>query len=113
VFAVAAAGDEIAQQLVRRQAEEMSVMALAAMRRLGLTTLPTPVVLGGGVLTARHPLLTAEITGRITAAAPQAAVIIVAVPPIAGAALLGLDYVGAGPDAERRLRAAYDERAGS
>ena len=113
VFAVAAAGDEVAQGLVRRQAEEISVMALAAMRRLGLVTLPTPVVLGGGVLTARHPLLITEITNQITAAAPQAAVIIVAVPPIAGAALLGLDFVGAGPDAERRLRAAYDEGAGS
>jgi hypothetical protein len=29
------------------------------------------------------------------------------VPPIAGAALLGLDRAGAGPDAERRLRASY------
>ena len=113
VFAVAATGDEVAQGLVRRQAEEISVMALAAMRRLGLVTLPTPVVLGGGVLTARHPLLITEITNQITAAAPQAAVIIVAVPPIAGAALLGLDHVGAGPDAEQRLRAAYDEGAGS
>jgi N-acetylglucosamine kinase-like BadF-type ATPase len=113
VFAVAAAGDEVAQGLVRRQAEEISYMALAAMRRLGLTTLPTPVVLGGGVLTARHPLLMTEITNRITAAAPQAAVIVVAVPPIAGAALLGLDHVGAGADAERRLRAAYDGEAGS
>ena len=113
VFAVAADGDEVAQRLVRRQAKEISVMALAAMRRLGLTALPTPVVLGGGVLTARHPLLRTEITNQITAAAPQAAVIIVAVPPIAGAALLGLDHVGAGPDAEQRLRAAYDEGAGS
>ena len=113
VFAVAADGDEVAQRLVRRQAKEISVMALAAMRRLGLTALPTPVVLGGGVLTARHPLLITEITNQITAAAPQAAVIIVAVPPIAGAALLGLDHVGAGPDAEQRLRAAYDGGAGS
>jgi len=113
VFAVAAAGDEVARGLVRRQAEEISVMALAAMRRLEMTALPAPVVLGGGVLTARHPLLITEIIDRITAAAPHAAVIIVAVPPIAGAALLALDYVGAGPDAERRLRAAYDGRAGS
>jgi N-acetylglucosamine kinase-like BadF-type ATPase len=113
LFSVADAGDEVAQNLVRRQAEEICDMALAAMRRLGLTTLPTPVVLGGGVLTARHPLLISEITNRFTVAASQAAVIIVAVPPIAGAALLGLDYVGAGPDAERRLRAAYDGRAWS
>jgi N-acetylglucosamine kinase-like BadF-type ATPase len=113
LLAVAAAGDAVAQDLVRRQAEEISVMALTAMRRLGLTTLPTPVVLGGGVLTARDPLLITEITNRITAAAPQAMVIVVAVPPVAGAALLGLDHVGAGAEAERRLRAAYDGKAGS
>jgi len=86
-------------------------MALTAMRRLDLLALPTPVVLGGGVLTARDPLLITEITNRITATAPRAAVIIVAVPPVAGAALLGLDHCGAGPEAEQRLRAAYDERA--
>jgi len=113
LLAVAASGDEVARNLVRRQAEEISIMALTAMRSLGLIALPTPVVLGGGVLTARDPLLITEITERITAAAPQAVVIIVAVPPVAGAALLGLDHVGAGPDAERRLRAAYDGRAGS
>ena len=113
LLAVAASGDEVARNLVRRQAEEISIMALTAMRRLGLTALPTPVVLGGGVLTARDPLLITEITNRITAAAPQAVMIVVAVPPVAGAALLGLDHVGAGPDAERRLRAAYDGRAGS
>ena len=111
LLAIAAAGDEVAQNLVRRQAEEISLMALAAMRRLGLTERPTPVVLGGGLLTARDPLLTSEIINRMTAAAPHAAVTIVTVPPVAGAALLGLDHVGAGPDAERRLRAAYDGRA--
>jgi N-acetylglucosamine kinase-like BadF-type ATPase len=113
LLSVAAAGDEVAQNMVRRQAEEISLMAVVAMRRLGLTERPTPVVLGGGLLTARDPLLTSEITNRIAAAVPQAAVSIVAVPPVAGAALLGLDHVGAGPDAERRLRAAYDGRAGS
>jgi len=112
LLAVAAAGDEVARKLVIRQAEEISIMALTAMRRLDLLALPTPVVLGGGVLTARDPLLITEITNRITATAPRAAVIIVAVPPVAGAALLGLDHCGAGPAAERRLRAAYDERAG-
>jgi len=112
ILAVAATGDEVARKLVRRQAEEISIMALTTMRRLGLTELPTPVVLGGGVLTARDPLLITEITDQIAAAAPQAVVIIVAVPPVAGAALLGLDHVGAGLDAERRLRAAYDRRAG-
>ncbi len=113
LLAVAGQGDEVARDLVRRQAEEICVMAVVAMRRLGLTAAATPVVLGGGLMTARDPLLLTEITERITAAAPQASVRVVAVPPVAGAALLGLDHVGAGADAERRLRAAYDGRAGS
>jgi len=107
LLAAAAAGDEVARRLVRRQAEEIVVMALVAMRRLGLTGLATPVVLGGGLLTARDPLLTATIAEGIAAEAPLATVRIVDVPPIAGAVLLGLDRVGAAPGAERRLRAAY------
>jgi N-acetylglucosamine kinase-like BadF-type ATPase len=110
LLAVAGEGDKVARDLVCRQAEEICVMVVVAMRRLGLTAEPTPVVLGGGLMTARDPLLLSEITERITAAAPQASVSVVAVPPVAGAALLGLDHVGAGPEAERRLRAAYDGR---
>ena len=113
LMSVARDGDEVARDLVLRLAEEISVMALTAMRRLGLTEGATPVVLGGGLLTSRDPLLLAEVTKRVTAGAPEAVVIVVAVPPVAGAALLGLDHVGAGPDAERRLRAAYHGRAGS
>jgi hypothetical protein len=33
-------------------------------------------------------------------------VLVTGIPPVAGAALLGLDHVGAGPEAEQRLRAA-------
>jgi N-acetylglucosamine kinase-like BadF-type ATPase len=113
VLAVAHEGDRVARDLVHRQAEEICVMAVTAMRHLDLTTRATPVVLGGGLMTARDPLLLQEITERITAAAPQATVTVVAVPPVAGAALLGLDHVGAGADAERRLRAAYDGKAWS
>jgi hypothetical protein len=52
----------VAQTVVSRLADEISVMAITAMRRLGLTTLATPVVLGGGVLTVRNPLLMSGIT---------------------------------------------------
>jgi hypothetical protein len=83
------------------------------MRRLGLTGLATPVVLGGGLLAARDPLLTAAVIERVKAGAPHAAVRISDVPPVAGAALLGLDHLGAGPEAERRLRAIYAERTTS
>jgi N-acetylglucosamine kinase-like BadF-type ATPase len=107
LLSVAASGDRVAQDLVRRQATEICTMALVAMRRLGLTGLKTPVVLGGGLLTARDPLLTASVVDGIGAEAPRAEVTIVDVPPIAGAVLLGLDETGATPAAEQKLRAAY------
>jgi N-acetylglucosamine kinase-like BadF-type ATPase len=107
LFKVAAAGDAVARDLVSKQADEVCAMTLAAMRRLGLTGLATPVVLGGGLLTARNPLLTGWITQRLAAAAPAAVIRVADVPPIAGAALMGLDHTRAGPDAERRLRAGY------
>lgn len=108
VFEVAAGtGDEIARQIVRRLADEVATMALTAMRRLDLASLATPVALGGSVLAARHPLLTAGIKERLAAEAPAATMHIVDVPPVVGAALLGLDHIGAEPGAEQRLRAAY------
>jgi N-acetylglucosamine kinase-like BadF-type ATPase len=107
LLAVAAGGDRVARDLVDKQAAEICTMAVTAMRRLGLSGLATPVVLGGGLLAARDPLLTTAIIRGFAERAPRALVRIVEVPPVAGAALLGLDYVGAGPDAERRLRAAY------
>jgi N-acetylglucosamine kinase-like BadF-type ATPase len=101
-------GDPVARTVVSRLAGEISVMAITAMRRLDLTALATPVVLGGGVITARNPLLMSGITRQLAGAAPAADVRVIDVPPVAGAALLGLDQVYAGPAAESRLRAAFD-----
>jgi N-acetylglucosamine kinase-like BadF-type ATPase len=100
-------GDPVAVSVVSRLADEISVMAINAMHRLGLTGLATPVVLGGGVITARNPLLMAGITRQLTEAAPAAEVRVIDVPPVAGAALLGLDQVSAPLAAAARLRAAY------
>jgi N-acetylglucosamine kinase-like BadF-type ATPase len=107
LFAVAAAGDPVARDLVRRQADEICLMAVTAMGRLGLAPAGTPVVLGGGLLEARDPGLLAAIGQRLAADAPGAVPRVVDVPPVAGAALLGLDHVGAGAAAERRLRDGY------
>jgi len=111
LFATASAGDAVARSLVERQAEEVTAMAVTAIRRLDLDgALAIPVVLGGGVLEARNPLLTDAITRRLAALAPGSVARIVDSPPVTGAALLGLDYLGAGPAAEGRLRAGYDPR---
>jgi N-acetylglucosamine kinase-like BadF-type ATPase len=110
LFAVAADGDPVARSLVDRQAAEICAMATAAMRQLGMAPAGVPVVLGGGVLESRDPLLHAEIERQLAETAPGADVRLLDVPPIAGAALLGLDYVGAPAGPKLRLRAHYRAR---
>ncbi|MBO0845854.1 MAG: ATPase [Nocardioides sp.] len=107
LFAVAAAGDEVAAALVRRQAEEVVALAVAAMRRLGVLGEPIPVVLGGGVLTAGHPQLMDEIDRLLSEVAPLAEPRVADMPPVLGAALLGLDRDGAGPGIRERLRESF------
>ena len=104
---ISADGDEVAQSIVDHLAEEVSVLALTAMRRLDLTGIGTPVVLGGGVITAGDERLLGGIAERIAAGAPGARLRVIDVPPVVGAALLALDHVNASPAAERRLRASY------
>jgi N-acetylglucosamine kinase-like BadF-type ATPase len=108
LFRVAAAGDRVARRLVDRLADEVVIMATVALRRLGLLDDELDVVLGGGILTARDPALMRRIETRLAAKAPRARPRVTSVPPVVGAALLGLDRAGAGPDAERRLRASFD-----
>jgi N-acetylglucosamine kinase-like BadF-type ATPase len=107
LLATAREGDQVARDLVSRLAGEIVTMAATVIRRLGLAGQVFPVVLGGGVLTARDPQLIGWITERLAGQVPDAEVSVVQVPPIAGAALLGLDRAGAAPEAERRLRASY------
>jgi N-acetylglucosamine kinase-like BadF-type ATPase len=103
----AARGDEVARKVVARLADEIVAMAVAMIRRLGLTGQAVPVILGGGMLTARDPMLTDGIAAGLAARAPGAFLHIVDIPAVAGAALLGLDHAGAPVAAEERLRAAY------
>jgi N-acetylglucosamine kinase-like BadF-type ATPase len=111
LFEVALHGDQVATDLLLRQADEVANMAATAARRLGLTQAAMPVALGGSILTTRHPLLNARLTERLAAELPAATPRIVDVPPVAGAALLGLDRVGAPPESAARLRACYASAA--
>ncbi|MGW3241640.1 N-acetylglucosamine kinase [Streptomyces sp. NPDC001070] len=108
LFATAETGDPVARAIVERQAEEVVVMATVALRRLDLLDEETDVVLGGGVLAARHPLLMDSVTALLAAAAPKAVPKVVTSPPVLGAALLGLDRTGAAAEAHARLRAHYE-----
>jgi N-acetylglucosamine kinase-like BadF-type ATPase len=107
LFAVAAAGDAVAQQVVARQAREVVALATVAAGRLELLDKPFEVVLGGGVLTARHPQLHDAVVAGIHAVAPRATIGVVADPPVTGAALLALDALGATtPEVESAVRTA-------
>ena len=106
LFAAAASGDAVALSLVERMAHEVVTMATAAARRLGLAEEKIDLVLGGGLMRARDPILTAALRAALTRDLPQARVHILDLPPIVGAAMLGLDQV-AEPGAAAKLRANF------
>ncbi len=105
VFAAAEAGDLAAAEIVERQADEVVNMASAAIRRLGLADRDTDVVLGGGLFQGDDPAFLERIRAGIAAVAPAARLRRLTAPPVVGAALLGLDQLGAPAEAARRLRA--------
>jgi N-acetylglucosamine kinase-like BadF-type ATPase len=105
LFAVAGSGDQVARDVVLRQATEINSMVTAAARRLDLLAAPgIPVVLGGSLMAARDPLLIQAIIDLLAESLPGADVRIVDVPPVTGAALLGLDHVSGSVAAAARLR---------
>jgi len=106
IFDAVDRGDEVARGVVDRQADEIVAYAVAAMKRLDLLDQPCPIVLGGGVIAARHRCLLDAVDAKLAQLAPQAHVIIVDDPPVLGAALLAFDELGAAPDVLARVRTA-------
>ncbi|WP_149548467.1 N-acetylglucosamine kinase [Streptomyces marokkonensis] len=107
LFATAAEGDGVARAIVDRQAEEIVTMAVVALTRLDLLDEETPVLLGGGVLAARHALLNDRIHALLAERAPKAVPRVVTASPVLGAGLLGLDHLSAPWSARERLRGHY------
>jgi N-acetylglucosamine kinase-like BadF-type ATPase len=114
VFEAAVAGDAVARAIIDRQADEIVAWAAAAIRRVRLGRLDPDVVLAGGVFRAEDPAFYARIEAGVAAVAPRARVARLRVPPVVGAALLGLNRLRGGetpPDVQARLRAGLtDER---
>jgi N-acetylglucosamine kinase-like BadF-type ATPase len=105
VFAAAGEGDTVAAGIVGRVADEVVSLATAALERLQLTGQSPDVVLGGGLIRAASPGVIEQIERGVGEVAPAAAVVVSHTGPIVGAALLGIDELGAGPDAASRARA--------
>ncbi|MEV6631863.1 BadF/BadG/BcrA/BcrD ATPase family protein [Actinoplanes sp. NPDC051470] len=107
LFEVAATGDEVAGGLVRRQAGEILAQHRVAAGRLGLLDAPHALVLGGGVLQARHPQLHDQVVAGARAQAPRVEISVLESPPVVGAALLAVDALGTAAAAEPLLRSQF------
>jgi N-acetylglucosamine kinase-like BadF-type ATPase len=109
VFEVSDNGDPVARKIIMKLAKEIATMAIAVIKRLDLSSAAVPVVLGGGVLAANNQVLIGAISERASAVAKLAQFRVVEAIPVAGAALMGLDRIGAPVSATRQLRAAFAE----
>jgi N-acetylglucosamine kinase-like BadF-type ATPase len=96
--------DEVAAQIVDRLAGEVVALARVALQRLALEREPVEVLLGGGLLQASNGRLLGSIETGLREVAPAAVVRQATSPPVLGAALLALDELGAGAEAQERFR---------
>jgi N-acetylglucosamine kinase-like BadF-type ATPase len=114
VFDEAAAGDPVARALIDRQADEIVLMAGTAIRRLRMRELDVEVVLGGSIFRTHDAAFFARIHDGLVAVAPGAVIRRLTGPPLIGAALIGLDEVGAtnGARAAARSRLTHERLTG-
>jgi N-acetylglucosamine kinase-like BadF-type ATPase len=104
VFAEAG-GDEVAAGIVARLADEIVALARATVVRLGLERSAVEVVLGGGLLRSGDARLHAAIADGLAGVGPSISMRTTSAPPVVGAALHGLDRLGASDAAKDRIRA--------
>jgi N-acetylglucosamine kinase-like BadF-type ATPase len=100
----AAAGDQVAGEAVGLLADEVVAMVTATTRRLGLDGEDVEVVLGGGLFEGAYSAFTERVELGVRSVVPRALFRRMEAAPILGAALLGLDAVGAPLTAAERLR---------
>jgi N-acetylglucosamine kinase-like BadF-type ATPase len=100
--------DDVAAEIVDRQATEIVAFVRAAVNRLGLAKQEVEVVLGGGLLQAGNVRLLAGIEAGLREVGPRLLVHVATSRPIVGSVLLGLDRLGASPDAYERARGELD-----
>ena len=94
VFGAAGDDDPVARSIVDHLADELVTMAVALARRTAMTRRPVEVVLGGGVFSTTDEPFFARIEAGIRAVVHDARLVRLDVPPVAGAALHGLNIVG-------------------
>jgi N-acetylglucosamine kinase-like BadF-type ATPase len=101
--------DPVAAGIVSRLGDAVIAFVGAAVRRLELTDADPDVVLGGGLLRAVPAPVIERIKLGVHEVTSGAHVLVAPSEPIVGAALLGLDALGAGERATARARAELDD----
>jgi N-acetylglucosamine kinase-like BadF-type ATPase len=104
----AAETDDVAADIVDQQAAEVVAFVRAAVHRLGLADQEVEVVLGGGMLQAGNARLLTGIDAGLREVGPKLLVHVATSRPIVGSVLVGLDRLGASPDAYERARSELD-----
>ncbi|HET9519923.1 MAG TPA: BadF/BadG/BcrA/BcrD ATPase family protein [Candidatus Limnocylindrales bacterium] len=94
VFRAASDGDAVARSIVDRLADELVTMAVALARRAAIVRTSIEVVLAGGVFRTDDARFFDRIDAGIRATIRHARLVRLDVPPVAGAALEGLDRLG-------------------
>ena len=95
--------DGVAAEIVERLASEIVALARVALRRLELEE-PAEVLLGGGLVQSGDGRLVGAVRAGLADVETVLAVRATASAPIVGATLLGLDALGAPPEAKSRAR---------
>jgi N-acetylglucosamine kinase-like BadF-type ATPase len=104
----AAEVDLAAAGIADRLVAEAVALVRVALERLDATEDPVDVVLGGGLF--HDERLAARVARELRKIARPSNVVVIDDPPIVGAALLGLDRIGADDDALQRARRELEER---
>jgi hypothetical protein len=103
----------VAAEIVDRLADEVVEFARAAVERLQLAGEEVEVVLGGSLLQAGNVRLLGRIAAGLREVGPRLTMRVASSRPIVGAALAGLDRLGAPPEAQARAREELDRATGS
>jgi N-acetylglucosamine kinase-like BadF-type ATPase len=104
IFEIAGQGDVVAQELVRWAGVELGEMANAVIRQLEIEAMEFDVVMSGSMFDG-GPMMIEPMSETITKLAPGARMVRLAVPPVIGAVILGMeqDELVATSDIRRNL----------
>jgi N-acetylglucosamine kinase-like BadF-type ATPase len=108
-----ASNDDVAGEIVDRQAAEVVAFVRAAVTRLELIDEEVEVILGGSVLQSGNRRMLDRIEAGLREVGPRLAMKVAQSRPIVGAVLTGLDQFRAEPDAYERARAELDRATAS